>query len=156
MICRKERSRIDRSRIEKTKFLKDVTVMREKFTRFMQGRYGNDQFNRTLMIVVLICFLLSLFGWYPLYIIGFVIMVFAYFRMLSKNLSRRREENTYYLKYEYRIKQAFAKRKREREQRKIYHIYKCPSCRQKIRIPRGKGRIEIRCPKCRRTFIRKS
>ncbi len=130
--------------------------MKEKLYRFMQGRYGSDQLNRFLMILVIICFVLSIFGLRPFYLLGIMLLVYAYFRMLSRNLYKRSAENSAYLRYEYRAKQKFAKLKRDLKQRKTHHIYKCPSCKQKIRIPRGKGKIEIRCPKCGQTFIKKS
>ena len=130
--------------------------MREKIYRFMQGRYGGDQLNRFLMVMVLICFAVSLFGGRVFYLIGTAILVYAYFRMLSKNVYKRREENNVYLRYTYKVRQTFATWKRDMRQRRTHHIYKCPSCRQKIRIPRGKGKIEIRCPKCGQTFIKKS
>lgn len=122
----------------------------------MQGRYGNDQLNRFLMILVLVCFVLSLFGLRPFYLLGILCLVLSYFRMLSRNIYKRRGENAVYLRYEYKVKQTFATWKRDMQQRKTHHIYRCPSCRQKIRIPRGKGKIEIRCPKCSNTFIKKS
>lgn len=130
--------------------------MKEKLYRFMQGRYGNDQFNRFLMIVTVICFILSLFGLSPFYVLGIILFVYAYFRMFSRNIYKRSAENTAYLKYEYKVKQKISVLKRDMKQRKTHHIYKCPSCRQKIRIPRGKGKIEIRCPKCGQTFIKRS
>ena len=130
--------------------------MKEKFYRFMQGRYGNDQFNRFLMILVIVCFALSLFGVRPYYVLGIVLLIYAYFRLFSKNIYKRRQENAVYLRYEYKVRQWFATFKRDMEQRKTHHIYRCPSCKQKIRIPRGKGKIEIRCPKCGQTFIKKS
>lgn len=130
--------------------------MKEKLYRFMQGRYGNDQFNRFLMILVLVCFALSLIGIRLFYALGIICLVYAYFRMLSRNIYKRRMENTSYLKYEYKVRQFFSTWKRDMRQRKTHHIYRCPSCRQKIRIPRGKGKIEIRCPKCGHTFIKKS
>lgn len=130
--------------------------MKEKLYRFMQGRYGNDQFNRFLMIVTVICFILSLFGLSPFYVLGIILFVYAYFRMFSRNIYKRSAENTAYLKYEYKVKQKISVFKRDMKQRKTHHIYKCPSCRQKIRIPRGKGKIEIRCPKCGQTFIKRS
>lgn len=130
--------------------------MKEKLYRFMQGRYGNDQFNRFLMIVTVICFILSLFGLSPFYVLGIILFVYAYFRMFSRNIYKRSAENTAYLKYEYKVKQKISAFKRDMKQRKTHHIYKCPSCRQKIRIPRGKGKIEIRCPKCGQTFIKRS
>lgn len=130
--------------------------MKEKLYRFMQGRYGNDQFNRFLMAVTVICFVLSLFGLRPFYVLGIVFFVYTYFRMLSRNRYKRSAENSAYLKYEYKVKQKISVFMRDMKQRKTHHIYKCPSCRQKIRIPRGKGKIEVRCPKCGQTFIKRS
>lgn len=136
--------------------MKGVAAMKEKLYRFMQGRYGSDQFNRFLMILVMICLAASLFGIRPFYMIGIVILVYAYFRIFSKNIYKRRAENSAYLQLEYKVRQKIATLKRDMGQRRTHHIYKCPSCRQKIRIPRGKGKIEIRCPKCGQTFIKKS
>lgn len=130
--------------------------MKEKFYRFMQGRYGNDQLNRFLMVLVMISLLISLFGVRPFYLVGIAILVWSYFRMFSRNIYKRQAENSLYLRYEYKVRQKFAGWKKAAKQRKTHHIYKCPSCKQKIRIPRGKGKIEIRCPKCGQTFIRRS
>ncbi len=130
--------------------------MKEKFYRFMQGRYGNDQLNRFLMILVMVFLVLSIFIDGPFYLLGLLGIIYTYFRMFSKNIYKRSAENTAYLKYEYKVKQWWATLKRDMKQRKTHHIYKCPSCKQKIRIPRGKGKIEIRCPKCSHTFIKKS
>ena len=130
--------------------------MKEKLYRFMMGRYGNDQFNRFLMILAMICFVLSLFRIPGVYLIGLFCLVYVYFRMLSRNTYKRSLENNKYLQYEYKVKRWFSGVKRNMQQRRTHHIYKCPSCRQKIRIPRGKGKIEIRCPKCGQTFIKKS
>lgn len=130
--------------------------MREKLYRFMQGRYGADQLNRFLMILVIVCLVFSLFGLRIFYVFGIALLVYSYFRIFSKNLYKRREENAAFLRYEYKVKQRFASWKRTMQQRKTHHIYRCPSCKQKIRIPRGKGKIEIRCPKCGQTFIKKS
>ncbi len=122
----------------------------------MQGRYGNDQLNRFLMVLVMISLLISLFGVRPFYLVGIAILVWSYFRMFSRNIYKRQAENPVYLRYEYKVRQKFAGWKKAAKQRKTHHIYKCPSCKQKIRIPRGKGKIEIRCPKCGQTFIRRS
>lgn len=130
--------------------------MREKLYRFMIGRYGNDRLNRFLMILSVVFFVLSLFGLEFFYVLGIICLVYTYFRMLSRNTYKRSLENNKYMKYEYKVRQFFATQKRDMQQRKTHHIYRCPSCRQKIRVPKGKGRIEIRCPKCSQTFIKKS
>ena len=130
--------------------------MKEKFIRFMQGRYGNDQFNRFLMIVAMVLLILSVFGLDLLYFIAIAVMVYAYFRMFSKKIYKRLAENQKYLQYEWKVKAKLQKKKSQLQQSKTHRIYKCPNCKQKIRVPKGRGRIAITCRKCGHEFIKKS
>ena len=130
--------------------------MREKFYRFMQGRYGNDRFNQFLMIVALVCMVLSIFGPDVFYMIALLFMIYAYYRMFSRKIYQRSGENQWFLQKEMKVKSWFNGQKKAFAQRKTHHIYKCPGCRQKIRVPRGRGKIEIRCQKCGTKFIRNS
>ena len=83
-------------------------------------------------------------------------LIVCYYRMFSKNIAKRSAENGKYLFYRQKYLGIFTKKKNQLLDRKTHHIYKCPQCRQKIRIPKGKGMIEIRCPKCRTIFKKKS
>lgn len=130
--------------------------MREKLQRFMWGRYGNDRFNQFLMACAMISIVLSFFLGQFFYLLAFALMIYAYYRMFSKNISKRAAENQRYLTKEMKVKNWFAKKKKEFSQRKVYHIYKCPNCKQKIRVPRGRGKIAISCRKCGTEFVRKS
>lgn len=130
--------------------------MKEKLYRFMIGRYGNDRMNQFLLIVAFIFMILSAFDLPLCYLLGIAAMGYAFFRMLSRNIYKRQQENFTYLRYENKIRQRWATFKRDMQQRKTHHIYRCPSCKQKIRIPRGRGKVEIRCPKCSTTFIKRS
>lgn len=125
--------------------------------KIMVGRYGVDPLNKFLLITALIAMLISnLFGGLILYIIALLILAYSYFRMFSKNHYKRYQENNRYLYYKGKFTDFFRKGKNTIHQRKVYHIYKCPGCKQKIRIPRGKGRVQITCPKCHTQFIKKS
>ena len=125
--------------------------------QFMQGRYGADQMGQMLSAVSMVFLIISLFSrnqaWFLLAVIG---IVYNYFRMFSKNISKRYAENQKYLKMTAGIWRRLASWKSQLAQRKIYHIYRCPGCKQKIRVPRGRGKIEIRCPKCNTRFVKKS
>lgn len=125
--------------------------------QFMQGRYGADQMGQMLSAVSMVFLILSMFsrnqGWFLLAVIG---IVYNYFRMFSKNISKRYAENQKYLTMTAGIRRKIASWKSQLAQRKIYHIYRCPGCKQKIRVPRGRGKIEIRCPKCNTRFVKKS
>lgn len=135
--------------------------MKEKLYRFMQGRNGVDSLSKFLLIAGVVVVLLSaLFGTHPVgmffYLLGWVAIIYCYFRMFSRNISKRYAENETFLNKTYKIRSFFQKQINIWKQRRVYHIYTCPGCKQKIRIPRGKGKIEIRCPKCGTTFIKKS
>lgn len=127
----------------------------------MQGRNGVDSLSKFLLITGVVVVLLSaLFGSHPVgmffYFLGWVVIIYCYFRMFSRNISKRYAENEAFLNRTYKVRSFFQKQINIWKQRRVYHIYTCPGCRQKIRIPRGKGKIEIRCPKCGTTFIKKS
>ncbi len=131
--------------------------MRERFYRFMQGRYGQDAFTRFLLGAMLACVVLNLLvGSRFLSIMAWTLLVYAYFRLFSRNHAARFAENQRYLNATAKLRYWFDQQKRLKEERKYHHIYVCPRCRQKIRIPKGKGKIMVRCPKCRHEFQKRS
>lgn len=130
--------------------------MKDKLRRFMMGRYGVDELNRFLMWIAVVCLILNLFFSSLWYVGAILFLVFCYYRMFSKNISRRFAENQTYLKLLFRVKEAFGSKQFHFREMIKYHIYKCPGCGQKIRVPRGKGKISIHCPKCNTDFIKHS
>ena len=117
--------------------------------RFMMGRYGTDKLNIAILVAGLIASLLSVIIKFPLLnlifmALSYALMGWALFRMLSHNTYKRYRENRKYLMLVQQFK--------DREHR----YYDCPRCRQQVRVPRGKGKISITCPKCKEKFIRKT
>jgi len=135
--------------------------MREKFARFMVGRYGNDNLNRLFtyasMVVLIFAILLSrkpigtLMWWTALILLGVV-----YWRMFSKNVYRRSSANNKYLRMKYKVTSAFRLAKERWVQRRDYKFFTCPSCHTTLRVPKGKGRINIVCRRCGTSFSGKS
>ncbi|MCD7836316.1 MAG: hypothetical protein LUG83_06665 [Lachnospiraceae bacterium] len=130
--------------------------LRYKFQQFMTGRYGTDRFNQFLMLLEIFFLILSMLGLRPVFWIAIVLMIYIYFRMFSRNIAKRAAENQKYLNIEWKLRSRLAQMKSRRAQRKQYHIYKCPECGQKLRIPRGRGKIVITCRKCGHEFTKKS
>lgn len=123
----------------------------------MMGRYGMDAFSKFLMIVWLVLWGIDLFansGILSLLSLG--LLIYMYYRMFSRNIQKRYQENVKYLNIKNQIVSKFRSEKSIMKQRKTHHIYKCPTCKQKIRIPKGKGRICITCPKCKTEFTKVS
>ncbi|HIZ44759.1 MAG TPA: hypothetical protein H9672_08625 [Firmicutes bacterium] len=133
-----------------------MSGFRDRLNRWMYGRYGSDQLNRFIMVVTVVCLFLSVLTRFTLFywlsVVGIILM---YFRLLSRNITRRSAENTKYLRMTAGIRGAFA-RFNNRRKDKTHCYFKCPSCRQTVRVPKGKGRISITCPKCRTEFIKKT
>ena len=130
---------------------------RYKFSRWMIGRYGYDELSRMMMVLVFVFMLLSLIpklGF--LNIFGWVLLILVYYRCFSKNMVKRTAERNKYLKATYKLRVSLNTYKRMWNERKTYKYFKCPTCKAYVRVPKGKGRIEIRCTKCSTQMIRKS
>ncbi len=120
-----------------------------KFRQFMNGRYGNDKLNIAILTVSMVLSVGSALTPFPLIklilmLLCFVLLLAAIFRMLSRKVYKRYQENRKYLQW--------LEKMRDRQHR----YYDCPRCRQQIRVPRGKGKISITCPKCKEKFIKKT
>ena len=116
---------------------------------FMAGRYGTDRLNMVILCTGLFCSLLSV--WVKampaniiFWALSYGLMIWAIFRTLSRNTYRRYHENRKFLQFFTRLK--------DRQNR----YFDCPKCRQLVRVPRGKGKIAITCPRCKEKFIRKT
>ena len=132
-------------------------TMREKFQRFMQGRYGADELSKAQNVVALVLLVISIFTRMGIfYWLAIALIIYETFRMFSKNISKRYQENQQYLNYRYKLTVKIDRYKKRFQQRKIYRFYKCPQCKQTVRVPRGRGKICITCPKCRTEFVKKS
>ena len=131
--------------------------MREKFYQFMSERNGVDDLARMHSWMVLVLLLLGIFTRLGIFsLLALVLMVYMYFRVFSRNTSKRYEENQKYLNFKYNRTVSWNRFKKHLAQRKDYRFYKCPMCKQEVRVPKGHGKIEITCPKCREQFIRRS
>jgi len=130
---------------------------RERIAVFMQGRYGMDQLGKVLSYGTIIILLLStMLQVYLLYIVGMIMLVLGYFRIFSRNIGKRYEENQKFLNWRYIIVCKKNKIMARIKDRKTNSIFNCPNCQQKIRVPKGKGKICIKCPKCRIEFVKKT
>ena len=135
--------------------------MRERLARFMIGRNGNDQLNRFLLLAdVVLLLLASLLGRTALgsllYLLVLALLGLTYFRMLSRDVYKRRSENEGYLRRKQQLLSRLRVFKERWRQRKDYKFFTCPSCRAVMRVPRGRGKIRIVCHKCGNTFMGKS
>ena len=131
--------------------------LRVKFTRFMQGRNGMDELGQALNICVLVTLVLSIFTkWAILYYVAIALMIYMYFRVFSKNTPKRYAENQKFRNFRYDTVVKWNNKKKEWKQRKIYRFFRCPMCKQKVRVPKGRGKICITCPKCKAEFIKRS
>ena len=115
--------------------------LRQQFQRFMIGRYGMDQFGRFLsgVLLALIIFNLLIPAALPsriLWALEWIVLIILYARMFSKNINKRYQENEAFLRRQFYVSEWWKK--------------------WKVRVPRGRGRISIHCPKCGTDFIKKS
>ena len=144
-------------------------MFKQKLDEFLRGRYGGDSLNSALGVfslvslaaaVLVFSFVQGVAGT----VIGIALLVIAagaqglaIFRVFSKDLTARRAEYEWYRRnVKDPVKKLFSGSKNRPKADSEHRLFKCPKCRQTVRVPRGKGRIRITCPKCGETFIKKT
>ena len=130
-------------------FRQFMAKLSASFRAFMAGRYGTDRLNMVILTAGLVVCLVSAFIKAPmvnllLTAISYALMIWAIFRSFSRQTYTRYQENRKFLQFFDRMK--------DRDHR----YFDCPKCRQVLRVPRGKGKISITCPRCREKFIKKT
>ncbi len=125
--------------------------------RMMVGRYGSDQLNSALLVVSLVLLLLQwLTRWRWMSILVLVLLALCYFRLFSRNIQARYAENQRFLQWWRPVRQKLQNARLRFADRKTHRYYKCPQCKKRLRVPRGRGKINITCPQCGTQFVRKS
>ncbi|MCQ2442101.1 MAG: hypothetical protein MJ077_03080 [Oscillospiraceae bacterium] len=138
-------------------------MIRDFFSRMMYGRYGNDQLNIFLLTAWLMLYLLSaVFKTIKLALLSRILLWVAYacvvielLRMLSRNYDKRRRENDRFVEITGPVTHGF-RQKRAQMMDKDHRYFRCPSCGQVLRVPKGKGKIHIRCRNCGSAFQKKT
>jgi hypothetical protein len=122
----------------------------------MMGRYGQDDLCRFMNILSLVFLVLGMVLIQQLTGFAIALMIIGIFRMFSRNVNKRAQENKAYLRIKNKITGWFSKRVRRIKDRKTHRYFDCPSCKKTLRVPKGKGKISITCPQCRTIFEKRS
>ena len=127
------------------------------FSNFMAGRYGTDQLSLALLVLGMILTVLGNVLKIPwLTILSYVPFLLCLFRIFSRNVNKRRMENNKFFKLWFPVKQRFSRLSHRMKDEKNYRFYKCPKCKILVKVPRNRGKIKIKCPKCSAEFIKKT
>lgn len=130
---------------------------KEKMRQFMVGRYGQDQLGKFILSLALVILIINLFVKNAsLPTVALVLIIYSYYRILSRDVNARYKENRKFLDTVEPLKRKFSKSKNTYEKRKTYKYIKCPSCKFEMKVPRGKGKIRVTCKSCGNKFIIKS
>ena len=132
-------------------------MIRNFLRNFMMGRYGPDHLGMATIVLSLVLSLLhGIIGFVPLMFVSYALLMLSLLRMLSRNIERRRFENDKFIRYWWPIRTKIKRRFENLKQRKTYKFFKCCGCRKMLRVPKGKGKLQITCPKCGERFYKKT
>ena len=128
-----------------------------RLSRMMYGRYGNDALNNFLLIVGLILLLLAYLPYMRIcLLLSISLLIWSNVRCFSRNIGKRQRELTRFLTLRNRIKGFFTLRKKMWKERKTHCYFKCKTCKAVLRVPKGKGEIDVTCPRCRTVTVKKT
>ncbi|MBE6067064.1 MAG: hypothetical protein E7211_05090 [Clostridium lundense] len=124
---------------------------------FMIGRNGVDHICIALIVGYMATSLIvSVTGIKALMIIGYILWGICLFRILSRDIIKRRKENMVFLQWWNKISYKFRNKSNEIKSMKNYRIFKCPNCKLKLRVPKGKGKVTITCSRCKTEFSKRT
>ena len=139
------------------KFKQFLTNLIYKYQRFMYGRYGFDELSYALILLSFLLTVLSnIKGLWFLYFVAVVPIVLSILRCLSKNITLRCNERAKFMKIIGPCKSWFKLLIKKVANRKTHRFFKCPQCNSTLRVPKGRGKINITCPKCGNKMIKKT
>jgi predicted RNA-binding Zn-ribbon protein involved in translation (DUF1610 family) len=123
----------------------------------MIGRYGPDHLGVAMILLSIALTITHTFvQWVVILYISYLIAGLALFRMLSRNIARRRAENDMFIRYYWPIKTKISRMFGNMSSKNTHKVFNCPSCNNTLRVPKGKGKIQVTCPKCGERFFRKT
>ncbi|MBO7196183.1 MAG: hypothetical protein J6V80_02510 [Clostridia bacterium] len=127
--------------------------LRERIAMFMADRYGFDRLYYFLLAICFILIVINLFfNLYVLSILEVVIFIYAFSRVMSRNIYKRQQENEKFIRFIEKPKKLINLQKCKRRDRKTHVYKKCPSCKNNLRLPREKGEHTVVCPCCKHRF----
>lgn len=133
-----------------------MNKIRNKLQKFFYNKYGADQFGMMIVIVALVFSLTATLTKIVFFsLISIVLMIYEMVRMFSTNYVKRRVENDHYLQFVLVLKRGWKMIVMNIKDHS-HHYYLCPNCHQMVRVPRGRGKIVITCPNCKKEFEKKS
>ena len=125
--------------------------------RQMIGRYGHDQLSMALLgLYLLMAFAIKLSGQTQIIYLSYIPLGICLYRMLSKQIEKRRLENNKFMRLVSSLYVYFKEKRKSIENFKKYNYFTCPFCKQKLRVPRGKGKIMVTCNQCRKQFTKRT
>ena len=129
---------------------------RSRRAGFWSGRNGLDDLGRFLICVELLllipCILIRFWLVYLIWFALLALVACSIFRMLSRNLKRRKKENERYKSYISHVNRFWSFQRQKWEERKTHVFVRCKCCRRILRLPREKGEHTVRCPICCKSF----
>jgi ribosomal protein S27E len=132
-------------------------VIRNFLRKFMLGRYGPDHLGTAMLVVALVLSLImQILGLGFVAVVSYILLALMIFRMLSRNIEARRRENDRFLRYWGPARTKIKSRVARLRDIKTHKYFTCPGCRNTLRVPRGRGKLQITCPRCGERFVRKT
>lgn len=125
--------------------------------KFMEGRNGTDQLSFALLIGGIVLSLISALVRFPLLnFIGLAAYIWAIFRMFSRNVAKRRQENERFVDFRKNYRASISQFVTRLKNAKKYRYFRCPECKARLRLPRKVGEVTVTCGKCHHQFRQKA